>query len=296
MRIGKIGTAVMTFILLATPLLHATAAHTWVASYGNDTNLGTQTSPYADFATAVANTSVGGIVSVLGPGDYGPVTLTQSITIDGTGGGSIGFTGGEGIYIDATSTGATFVIRNLTIDGEGTGSDAIFLASTGPTISSSLVIDGCRLEGFTQIGVGVGSNGPMNVVVRDTTIAGGTLGVRTFQSSGAVAYDLVNLQNVTITGASSAAVFSRNGSMAIDHSVMTESAIAVEADTSAAINVSNSVISFNGTDSEAFSPGVISLNPNNTLFDNSNESTVTLSAHHEHPGPDAPRSRRPNSE
>lgn len=129
MRFGRIWIAMMTFVLVGTPVLHATSAHTWVASYGSDANLGTQTSPYGDFATAVANTTAGGIVSVLDPGDYGPVTLSQSITIDGTGGGSVGFTGGEGVFINATATGQVFVIRNLVINGEGVGTYPIYFQS-----------------------------------------------------------------------------------------------------------------------------------------------------------------------
>ena len=47
----------------------------------------------------------------------------------GTGGGSIDFTGdGEGIYIDAGGN-ANIVIRNLSLDGGGTGSDAIFASA-----------------------------------------------------------------------------------------------------------------------------------------------------------------------
>lgn len=140
----------------------------------------------------------------------------------------------------------------------------------------------------------------MNVLVRDTTITGGEIGVRTFQSVGSVAYDQVHLQNVTISGASSAAVFSRNGTMEIDHSVMTQSAIGVEADTSAIINVSNSVISFDATDSQPWgSSGTITINPDCTLFANNGTggTIVTMHAGHHSPvGPDAPRSRRPSTE
>jgi hypothetical protein len=96
MKLPRIGIAAASLLLLAAPL-SATSTHTWVAYYGSDSNTGAQNSPYADFATAVANTSAGGTVSVLTPGDYGPITLTQSITIDGTGGGSIGGWTNEGI-------------------------------------------------------------------------------------------------------------------------------------------------------------------------------------------------------
>src|ERR1700691_5869110 len=94
MKLYRIGIAAASLLLLAASLpAHGLSTHTWVSATGNDANSGTATSPYADFATAVANTAAGGTVSVLGPGDYGPVTITQSITIDGTGGGTINLAG-----------------------------------------------------------------------------------------------------------------------------------------------------------------------------------------------------------
>lgn len=64
-------------LLLSAASLSALSTHTWVAANGNDANSGTATSPYADFATAVANTAAGGTISVVGPGDYGQVNITN---------------------------------------------------------------------------------------------------------------------------------------------------------------------------------------------------------------------------
>jgi hypothetical protein len=230
----------------------ALPAHTWVSASGNDANTGTAVSPYATFATAVANTAAGGFVSVMGPGDYGPVTITQSITIDGTNGGSIGFAGdGEGIFIDPGAA-ANIVLRNLTIDGGSTGSDAIFIASAGTTNVVNVVIDGCHLEGFSQIGVGLGSESPMYVTVRNTTIQGGTLGVRTYQNGIAgpvTAYDHILLDHVTIQGATSAGVFTRNGNVDITNSNITGSVgtnvVGIEADTYATVNVQSTMVTSN---------------------------------------------------
>jgi hypothetical protein len=243
----------MTAILLfSATFAAAVSTHTWVSATGNDANSGSQTSPYADFATAVANTAPGGVVSVLTPGDYGPLTITQSITIDGTGGGSIGFAGdGEGIYISPGAA-ANIVLRNLTIDGGGTGSDAIFIASSGTTNVVNVVIDGCHIEGFVDIGVGLGSESPMYVSIKNTTIQGGELGVRTFQNGTAAPitnYDHVSLDHVTIQGATVAGVFTRNGNLDISSSTVTGTvgagAVGIEADTSATMNVQTSMITSN---------------------------------------------------
>jgi hypothetical protein len=247
------------FLVSASTLAHAALSHTWVAYYGNDSNSGTVSSPYADFQTAANNTAAGGIVSVLTPGDFGAVSITQSITIDGTGGGSIGFTGSEGIYINAP-TSATVVIRNLTIDGEGEGIDAIFFEQ-----GMNLVVDGCRMEGFSDIGVGVGSTTTMNVVIRDTTIVGGELGVRTFQSDGEVPYDHVSLQNVTIQGASTAGVFTRNGSVAITDSMISENYVGLEADTSAVLTAERTMLYYNQSGVCVYNPGTIRLSNTDIL-------------------------------
>ncbi len=267
-------TAAVSALLLSAASLSALPTHTWVSATGNDANSGTAVSPYADFATAVANTALGGMVSVLGPGDYGPVTITQSITIDGTNGGSIGFAGdGEAIYISAGSN-ANIVLRNLTIDGGGTGSDAIFIASAGTTNVINVVIDGCHLEGFADIGVGLGSESPMYVTVKNTTIQGGELGVRTFQNGTAAPvtnYDHVSLDHVTIEGATVAGVFTRNGNLDISNSniagTIGAGAAGIQADTYATLNVQNSMITSN-TDGVCIYSNSTAIINNTTVVDN----------------------------
>ena len=266
-------TAASLFIFATS--LQALPTHTWVGPNGNDANTGTVLSPYADFATAVPNTAVGGTVSVTGPGDYGPVTLTQSITIDGTGGGTINFAGdGEGIYVDAGAA-ANIVIRNLSIDGGGTGSDAIFIASTGTTNPVNVLIDGCLIAGFSQIGVGLGSESPMYVTIRNTSIQGGTLGVRTFQngtSAPITSYDHVQLDHVTVQGASSAGVFTRNGNMDIFNSTIAGSQGAgvpgIEADTYATLNVQNSMITSNSVGACIFTNSTAIIGTSTIMADN----------------------------
>jgi hypothetical protein len=269
MKVIRLAAAVPVLFLFAASLF-ALPAHTWVATNGSDANSGTALSPYADFATAIANTAPGGIVSVVGPGDYGPITITQSITIDGTNGGSIGFTGGEGIYISPGSN-ANIVLRNLAIDGEGVGSDAIFIASAGTTNIVNVVIDNCHIEGFTQIGVGLGSESPMYVTIKDTTIQGGTLGVRTFQSSGNVVYDHTSLDHVTIQGATSAGVFTRNGNVDISNSNITGSigtnVVGIQADTNATIHTENTMITSN-TDGVCIYSGSTATLHNTNIYDN----------------------------
>jgi hypothetical protein len=105
---------------------------------------------------------------------------------------------------------------------------------------------------IAQAGVGLGSESPMYMVIRNTTISGGELGVRTFQNGTAApvtGYDHVSLDHVTIQGASSAGVFMRNGNVDISNSNITGSVgagvVGVQADTYATVNLQNSMVTSN---------------------------------------------------
>jgi len=88
---------------------------------------------------------------------------------------------GEGIYITAGSN-ANIVLRNLSIDGGGRQRRRLHCQRQLRNIMNVL-IDGCLIAGFTQIGVGLGSESPMYLTVRNTSIQGGQLGVRTSRTA-----------------------------------------------------------------------------------------------------------------
>jgi len=253
-------------VLFCTASMSATSPHTWVSGSGNDSNTCTFASPCATFTGALAKTTAGGIITAKDAGDFGSVAINQSVTIDGSNIGSIGFGGqSEGIYI-AGSLAINVVIHNLTIDGQGTGTDGIFVAN-----AANVTIDNCKIEGFTQIGIGLGSEGLENVVIRDTVIDGAnvaTLGVRTFQSSPqATPNDTVSLDHVTIKGITGAAVFSRDGTMQITNSVITQNYLGVEVDTSAVISVANTAITSNQVGVCSYTSSKIRLDTND-IYDN----------------------------
>ena len=59
-------------------------SRTWVsAASGSDSNPCTRASPCLTFAAALAQTEAGGEIDVLDPGDFGPVTITKSVSIYG---------------------------------------------------------------------------------------------------------------------------------------------------------------------------------------------------------------------
>jgi hypothetical protein len=75
------------------------------------------------------------------------------------------------------------------------------------------------------------------------------------------------LDHVTIKGMTQAAVFNRNGTMQITNSVLTQSAVGVEADTDAVISVANTAITSNTTGVCSYTGSKIRLDMND-IYDN----------------------------
>src|SRR5688572_10414768 len=101
-------------------IANAQATRTWVSGVGDDANPCSRTAPCKTYAGAISKTAAGGEISTLDPGGFGAVTITKSMTIDGTNGqgfGSILASGTNGININdsATATPNTIVVnlRNL---------------------------------------------------------------------------------------------------------------------------------------------------------------------------------------
>lgn len=242
MRAGLLAVAVLTVALALPTSAFATSPETWVSGTGKDSGTCTVLAPCASFAYAIGQTSAGGEIDVLTSGSYGPVTITEPITIFASGvTAAIDFPGdGEGIYVDLPAPSETptlsntgVVLHGLDIDGGGTGDDAIYDAL------GDVDIEDCDLHGFAQIGVGLGDLNAAKVdntmTVNDSTINGGTLGVRTFQSVGLNGGypDQVVLDNDLIENASSAGVFTRDGEgqLTADHDLIQGNDIGFEADT-----------------------------------------------------------------
>ncbi len=292
--------------VLAQCPIQAATNHTWVAGYGNDGNPCSVTQPCATFTVALSNTNAGGVISVLSPGDFGPLTINQAVTIDGgaVGGTITSSSGGALIRVQAGPS-DTVILRHLSVNGLSSNIiDGIDLMEAGV-----VMIEDCDIEGITNFGLAVETlTVPINVTIKNTRIVGGSIGVRIFQTTNHTPLDIISMRNVLISGASAAGVFTRNGTMDISDSLITQSAIGVEADTEAFLNVSNSVISFNATDEEFFPDGSgiggIFLSNNNTLFGNNGYSgppggTQPLSVaagtvHRHEQAPPDPRDRRPH--
>ena len=108
-------TLLMTF---ASPVF-AQATRTWVSGVGDDVNPCSRTAPCKTFAGAISKTAAGGEINVLDSGGFGAVTITKSITIDGSGAhASILAANVSGVIVNGA--GITVTLRNLSINGANT--------------------------------------------------------------------------------------------------------------------------------------------------------------------------------
>src|SRR5690349_5297553 len=106
--------SLFVFCLFAAAQVNAQATRTWVSGVGDDANPCSRTAPCKTFAGAISKTAPAGEINVLDPGGFGAVTITKSITIDGSGGSIAGVlvSGTNGIVVSAPA-GSVVVLRNL---------------------------------------------------------------------------------------------------------------------------------------------------------------------------------------
>ena len=155
-------------VLAISPTARAQASRTWVSGVGDDANPCSRTAPCKTFAGAISKTAKGGEISTLDPGGFGAVTITKSITINGTGthASIIGATV-NGITInitDAADVAKSVRLRGLSINGVGTGLQGVKVSA-----ASKVVIEDTVIDGFKD-GVGVASAGATQVFVRNCVI------------------------------------------------------------------------------------------------------------------------------
>ena len=157
--------AIFAFAISFTTLAHAQATRTWVSGVGDDVNPCSRTAPCKTFAGAISKTAANGEINALDPGGFGTINITKSMTIDGVNPGmaSILASGTTGVIVNALST-DTVILRNLTINGAGTGVNGIRILS-----AKAVYIENCVIFNFT------GSNANTGRGITDERSTGGAL-------------------------------------------------------------------------------------------------------------------------
>src|SRR5438309_9376302 len=117
---------IVSIAIVSSATLRAQATRTWVSGVGDDVNPCSRTAPCKTFAGAISKTAAGGQISVLDPGGFGGVTITKSMTIDGTGvvASVLNASSTTGILINAANT-DRIILKNIQIDGAGSGLNGV---------------------------------------------------------------------------------------------------------------------------------------------------------------------------
>jgi hypothetical protein len=153
----------MVLVAIASAMAQAQATRTWISGVGDDVNPCSRTAPCKTFAGAISKTAAGGEIDVLDPGGFGAVTITKSIVLDGGGQvASILVSGTNGITVNAGASDVV-TLRNLSINGAGTGINGIKFAA-----GRALHVEHCVIANFTNHGIDVELTGGGFVFVQDT--------------------------------------------------------------------------------------------------------------------------------
>ncbi len=252
-------------LMLGVSLAHAQATRTWVSGVGDDANPCSRTAPCKTFAGAISKTATGGEISVLDPGGYGAVTITKSITLDGAGTlASILAAGTNGIIINDVTNAAKVIIRNISINGVGSGINGIrFLAG------NQLTVENVVIDGFTTHGIDVSLASGGKVFVKDTNITKcGSGGMRVTTVGGLVTSFLDNVHseandNGFQAGAGNSVTTINNSSLVgnISSGVVANGSTVI-------INVENSTIASNATGVNTNNFSSLIRISNNAIYNN----------------------------
>ncbi|MGH9872780.1 MAG: right-handed parallel beta-helix repeat-containing protein [Pyrinomonadaceae bacterium] len=251
--------AAVIFTCAFASLAQAQAPRTWVSGVGDDVNPCSRTAPCKTFAGAISKTAPCGEIDALDPGGFGTVTITKSITIDGTGTlAGIMSTSTNGITINVGSSDVV-TLRGLTIDGNCNGLKGIRVINTTP---KAVNIEDCVVFRFAGNGVDWattgGTLGQLNIrnsVIRNNTGDGVAASASVGQVKG-------TFKNCSFVGNANGIHAKVNSRLTADHCQLSgNSSNGALADGSVGvIRISNSAINNNGANGVSASSGVVSIN------------------------------------
>ena len=199
--------AIATFMFATVSIAQAQASRTWVSGVGDDANPCSRTAPCKTWAGAISKTAACGEIDALDPGGFGAVTITKSITLDGTGTfASILASLTTGITINALST-DVITIRGISINGFCNGIRGMNILQ-----AKAVNVEDCVIFRFAGPGILVNETSDMALNVRNTVIRDNTGdGIQTFTSSATLKIR-TTLDRVSLNG-NSVGLHARSGSL-----------------------------------------------------------------------------------
>jgi hypothetical protein len=285
-----------SIILIATSLAstliaasaNAQAPRTFVSAAGSDSNPCSFAAPCRHFQAAVNATSAGGEVDALDPAGYGPIVISQAITIEGQGWSYIAPpTGGNGITINAVSGDVT--IHGISLNGAGiTGITNGIVFNSGANLS----VANCVVQNFRNNGILMQpASGNTNFVIKDTlALNNAAAGVYYFPPPGSNATAKGVIDHVTATANDFGLVIqtTSGGGVAkvtISNSVASNNAmdgvyinntapLAVSIDNTTSSGNGNNGITGSGTANVRLGRSVITGNSNFGVFNETNSNTL----------------------
>ncbi len=188
--LGSIRPLVIAAVALASAPAFAAAQRTFVSGQGVDVGTCSIAAPCRSFTAAIVQTIAGGEVIVLDSAGYGPVTITQSVTITAPPGvyAGISVPSSPGVGVSVNVPSGKVVLRGLTIN------------STGGTVGISfgqgdgLTVERCRISGFGIAGIVQASVGALTV--RDTVISDSHFGI--YLGAGNATLDGVSIERTVV--------------------------------------------------------------------------------------------------
>ena len=299
--------AVAAFVLTVTSMASAQATRTWVSGVGDDANPCSRTAPCKTFAGAISKTAVDGEINALDPGGFGAVTITKSVTIDGSPTGMAGIlasgTTAIIINIQVNSGSNTVQLRNISMNGAATGINGVRVV--GPGVSGLAVfIENCVIFGFRATGAGqgrgisdertaagslfvqntlvknnfgsgivaIGANGPKTTLNEVQSIKNGGAGVVSSGSARRTAARNCVANNNGVAGF----LAENSSSFDVIDSMAAFNPVGLESDSSAEIRASRSTITRNTTNGLGLGGGTILSYGTNEVAGNTGNETFTV--------------------
>jgi len=161
--------AALVCLLPAAPVQAAGAARTFVSAAGSDSNNCTNVAtPCRHLATAFAATAANGEIYVLDPANYGSLTITRPVSIEGHGWASIAPVSNSAAITINTNPGDKINIIGVVLDGTAvTDSTGIAFNAAG-----SLTVRDSVIRNFTDSGIAFAPNAtPSQIFVSNTLVS-----------------------------------------------------------------------------------------------------------------------------
>ena len=192
----------------------------FVSTSGVDNAACSLATPCRSFASAITATDPGGEVIVLDSGGYGPVTITQAISIVAPSGvyAGVSVLSGDGVTVTTAAAGDRVTLSGLTINNHGSTGSGIVFNGVG-----SLLVTNTIATGFGAIATSHGlwfhPTGSSRLRVENSEFRANFLGVDA-EPQGASTVANVALDHVIVAASTAFGIFIQNGAVASVHGVV----------------------------------------------------------------------------